>query len=70
MYGSQNEGRGVVKRGDEKNGDRKMTRIGSVFGASHLMNTSTFRIDFVRNESEVLVEVVKVEHAIGLIMLH
>ncbi len=34
----------------------------------HLIYTSTFRIDSVQSESEVLVEVVKVEHAVR--MLH
>jgi hypothetical protein len=34
----------------------------------HLIYTSTFRIDTVQSESEVLVKVVKVEHAVR--MLH
>jgi hypothetical protein len=37
-------------------------------GGGHLIYTSTFRIDTVQSESEVLVKVVKVEHAVR--MLH
>jgi hypothetical protein len=37
---------------------------------AHLMNTGTFRIFFVHKESKVLVKVVKVKHALGIVMLH
>jgi hypothetical protein len=37
---------------------------------AHLKHTRTFRLFYVQNVSESLVEVVKVEHAIRLVMLY
>ena len=70
MCGSQNEGKGGSRGEMEKAEIERWRGSDLCVWGSHLMNTGTFRIDFVRNKSEVLVKVVKVEHAVGLVMLH